>query len=493
LRESGLFAVTLSIFAISFAVLWSTTASLIERWNDTEGKTYTHGYLIVLISAWLIWRDRNRLQIVSPRPFLPALGALGVTSCVWLLSLRSGIQIGHQVLLPVLIWLAIASALGLRIAAISAFSVGYLYFAIPVWGVVNAALQTLTTLIVGWVLHATGVVAVIEGNFIHLPAGTFEVAAGCSGIHFFIVALAIAALYGEIHRDSIKVRIQLLLLAAVIAAATNWIRVYIIVVAGYMTDMQHYLVRVDHYRFGWIVFAVAMSIFVLIARRLPVTDSPEVMRGVSTVEFPQSRIWLAAVAAIGLMAVGPMWNHLTITSVAPYPAQDLLLPVVSSAQSTGPLPSARFNWAPRFHGVDDAVHGRYVTNGHDIEMYTAVYTSQRQGKELVAESNSMLGTERVSISSERNVGEWRELEMRTAVGDELIRYQYRIGATRTTNDLWAQLSYGLRSFAGAPLSRLVALRTDCVPDCEAARQRLEALAQTLNRSEEVSLDEGVRR
>src|SRR5690606_30850662 len=102
---------------------------------------------------------------------------------------RSGIQTGHQVLLPVLIWLAVAGTLGWRAAFVTTFAVGYLYFAIPVWGVVNSLLQSLTTQVVGWLLHLTGVVATIEGNFIHLPVGTFEIAAGCSGIHFFIVAL----------------------------------------------------------------------------------------------------------------------------------------------------------------------------------------------------------------------------------------------------------------------------------------------------------------
>lgn len=484
-------ATGLAVFVAAFAILWPTTASLMERWNDTDGKTYTHGYLIVLISAWLMWRDRHRLQAAASRPFLPALLAVVATSCVWLLSLRSGIQTGHQVLLPVLIWLAVAGALGWRAAFVTTFAIGYLYFAIPVWGVVNSLLQSLTTQVVGWLLHLTGVVATIEGNFIHLPVGTFEIAAGCSGIHFFIVALAIAALYGEIHRDSLKVRIQLLVLAAILAAATNWIRVYIIVVAGYLTDMQHYLVRVEHYRFGWAVFAVTMTIFILIARRLPANE-PAVVQDVRGIELRRSRTWLAAVAALGLMAAGPVWNHLTGSLQAALPSQDQLLPAVASAHSTGPLAPMRFNWAPQFHGADAAVHGRYVTDGHDVEIYTAVYTSQRQGKELVAYDNSILGAERADVLSESNAGDWHELQVRSAVGHELLRFQYQIGAMRTSDDLRAQIAYGLQSFTGTPLSRLIALRTDCVPDCEAARQRLNSLAGALRDGDARVTNEGGR-
>ena len=101
----------------------------------------------------------------------------------------------------------------------------------------------------------------------HLAAGVFEVAGGCSGIHFLIVSLALATLYGEIGRDSLKVRLQLVALAAGLALLTNWLRVYIIIVAGHLTDMQHFLIREGHYNFGWMLFAGMMVVFFLLARR----------------------------------------------------------------------------------------------------------------------------------------------------------------------------------------------------------------------------------
>jgi hypothetical protein len=37
-------------------LFWPTLYSMIEIWDRSE--TYTHGYLIFPISAWLIWRMR---------------------------------------------------------------------------------------------------------------------------------------------------------------------------------------------------------------------------------------------------------------------------------------------------------------------------------------------------------------------------------------------------------------------------------------------------
>ena len=45
---------------------------------------------------------------------------------------------------------------------------------------------------------------------------------------------------------------------AVLSLLANWVRVYVIIEAGYLTNMQHYLVRVSHYWFGWGVFALAL-------------------------------------------------------------------------------------------------------------------------------------------------------------------------------------------------------------------------------------------
>jgi hypothetical protein len=51
--------------------------------------------------------------------------------------------------------------------------------------------------------------------------------------------------------------------------------VFLLVVIGYTTEMQHYFVRVDHYWFGWAIFAVAIAIYFAIARRVR-DDAPGV-------------------------------------------------------------------------------------------------------------------------------------------------------------------------------------------------------------------------
>src|SRR5207248_11559815 len=49
----------------------------------------------------------------------------------------------------------------------------------------------------------TGPEVLIFGETIHIPNGSFVIEEGCSGLHFMIVGLAVAALHGELRPSSI--------------------------------------------------------------------------------------------------------------------------------------------------------------------------------------------------------------------------------------------------------------------------------------------------
>src|SRR5690606_16830265 len=166
---------------------------------------------------------------------------LGGAAVGWVLVVRAGIGIVEWMALPVILILAIWAAFGPAVARRNLFPIGYLYFAIPIWGSVNGLFQSATVVAVRGLLRVVGVPSHFNGNFVEIPAGTFEIAGGCSGLHFVIVALALAALMGEMRGDDWRGRSILLVLAGALAVVTNWIRVFVIIVAGHQTDMQHYL------------------------------------------------------------------------------------------------------------------------------------------------------------------------------------------------------------------------------------------------------------
>jgi exosortase A len=457
-----------------FALLWPTTHSLLLEWENTEKTTYTHGYLIVLISFWLLLRDRGQLGLHKVSPSIPACILLAGASLAWLVALRSGIQIGEHLLLPAMMWLALWGAMGKRVALLGAFALGYLYFAIPLWGSINDLLQSSTVVAVDLLLRVTGVPAYVEGNIVHLAVGTFQIAGGCSGLHYFIVALALAALYGEIHHDRLATRLQLLALATVLALATNWVRVYTIILAGYLTDMQHYLVRVEHYRFGWVVFAVMMAGFFYVARKLPATHREPARTLVDPQSLSSRGVVLRGVA-LSLMAfsIGPLWGAIVPVSAAQVPAAGTLLPVNPGAWS-GPRVANELRWNPVFAGADVQGSGEYRSSGRMVQAFMATYAWQAQAKELIRYDNSIVEDGAEILSSSRiPPGEATELIVADSGGRQsVLWYSYWIDAMQTSSGVTAQLWYGVTSLAKRPVSSVAALRSPCEPDCESARSAL---------------------
>lgn len=474
----GPLVVVAAVVALTLVLFWPTTDSLLEEWRNTATLTYTHGYLIAAICAWLLFRERKALAAIEPRPEYRAALAIAFASVAWLVAYRAGLQLIHQVLMPAIAWLAVWAALGATAAQRCAFAIGFLYFAIPLWSQGNSLLQDATVFAVRMMFGLTSIPVHFVDNVVHIPAGVFEIVGGCSGLHFFIVALALAALYGELNRDPLKVRLFLVALAAVIAMVSNWIRVFTIIVAGHLTDMQHFLIQVDHYYFGWFVFAIAMVLFFAIARRLPLAASPE--SGAQTASAP-SRVKLSGVAAaLAAMIVGPVWSFLAAASDAS--SAPAALPV-DPGDWRGPF-SASSRWQPYYPGADAEQRAEYRREANAVTVYVATYARQRQGKELIGYDNSILGKSSDTVASAASLPDLviKELEVsEPGSATSLVWYQYTIGSRALARDITAQLYYGAASLVSSPVSRIVAMRAECASDCAQARAALTDLLQELSK------------
>lgn len=467
----------MALLAIGLLLFWPTTATLIEQWEDTVRRTYTHGYLIAATTFWLLWRGRGSWAHVRIVPSAVAFAALLAASIAWLVAYHAGLRIVHQVLMPAIIFFAVAACYGLTIARRVSFAFGFFYFAVPLWDALVAPLQSASVFATRQLLRVAGIPAYFSGNTFTMPAGSLEIAGGCSGLHFFVVALAIALLYGEVNRDSWRIRARLAIFAALLAMATNWLRIFIIAVAGHLTDMQHPLVSDEHYSFGWLMFLGAMVVFFLVVRRWPIESSESAPGTTDDGEQGQSAVaWPAVALALGGLLVVPVWlfvddnraSAADVTSVLPAAVPGWL---VSS--------EAHDDWQPVFVGAD-VVHEQTFTHASNaVETFSAVYASQHHGKELLGYKNSVTGKS-LNVKQQAGAADARWLEMAAIDGRGetwLLWYAYRIDEQWYRPGLSLQLGYGVRSLTAAPLSAVVALRTVCAgDDCSAARAVLGEFA-----------------
>ncbi|MET0534961.1 MAG: exosortase A [Steroidobacter sp.] len=467
------------LVVLGFVLFWPTTLSLVEQWEDTVRRTYTHGYLIVALTLWLLWRNRALWARVELRPSVLAFVAVVAAGIVWLIAYRAGVRIAHQALLPAMIFGAFVACYGWAAGRRNLLPFGYLYFAVPLWDALNPLLQSTSTFAVRMLLRTAGIPAYFSGNTFTLPAGSLEIAGGCSGLHFFVVGIAIAVLYGEVNRDSLRTRVKLVVLAAVLAMLTNWIRIFIIAVAAHVTDMQHYLVREEHYSFGWVMFAGTMVIYFLIVRRWPVQPEPATDADATS---PQTGaiVWHGAALALASLLIAPAWLLADDNEVAP---QDLPQVVPMRVANWSTESPARDDWQPVFVGADLIQRAAFSQDTRTVEGFAALYADQHQGKELVGFNNSVLG-ESMTVrrrASSASVRPWMEMEAADWRGKRwLVWYAYRLDRQWYDRTLPLQIQYGVRSLVSAPLSAVAAFRTPCAgDDCSAARAALREFTTSM--------------
>lgn len=467
----------MALFAIGLLSFWPTTASLIEQWEDTARRTYTHGYFIAAIAFWLLWRrssDWNRLPVA---PSIAGFFALIATSIAWLVAYRAGLQVVHQGLLPAIIFFALATCLGAAVARQASFAFAFFYFAVPIWDALIPLLQSASVFATRLLLRVVGIPAYFSGNTFTMPAGSLEIADGCSGLHFFVVALAIALLYGEVNRDSMRTRVKLVIFAAVLAMVTNWLRIFSIAVAGHLTDMQHPLVSEEHYTFGWMMFVGAMVLFFLVARRWPVQPDEALPESQQAAQKTSAIAWPGAVLACAGLLLAPVWLLVDGNRAS---LNDATRVLPASVPGWSVLEGVHSDWQPVLLGADEQQSRTFAQAPVAVQAFTALYVSQRHGKELLGYDNSVTGA---GLSVKRQAGAagvapWLEMEAVDARGNAwLLWYAYRIDAQWYRPGLPLQLNYGLRSLLSAPLSAVVAVRTSCTgDDCSAARAVLRGFA-----------------
>jgi len=473
--DSGRFArpvLAIALLLGTFVALWPTTLSLAVRWADTVNRAYTHGILVVVLCCFLIWHQRAALEKTALRPsWVGCVSGLAL-GIVWLILLRAGIQIGHQALLPLIAFCAVWAAFGASAMRCLWLPLLYAYFTIPVWDMFNPLLQWLSVFAVRGVLSLIGLPVYFDGLHFQIPAGVFEIAGGCSGLHFFIVGAAIAVFYGELHRDRLATRVKLVALAIAMAMLTDLRRIAIIIVAGHLADMRHYLVSVEHYTFGWAMFAVTMAIYFLIVRRW--TAEALVAAPAATPGTPLAARGVA-LACVTLTLPG-LWQWLDTNRASPdSAARDGLPESVAGWRALAPRDEPR---PAQFANADGSDARTFDADGEPVDVFRAFYLHQEQGRELAGYANRPQGPD---MKERSNVvatdGRWRELKAQSLAGDEwLVWYVYHVGESRYVDALREQLRYGVASLGGNPLSAALVLRTRCMPDCPAARARLARFA-----------------
>ena len=471
-RLGGAGPLLVLVAAVAAWVLWPSLSSLQKTWAAL--RDYEHGYLIVAISAgWLLLVAR-RHWVTPAQPSAAGMGLLAVALLLWLVGFNANSQIVHQLLMPLVVGSAVLAACGWKVSRDALVPVAFLYFAVPIWDSLVPMLQRVSIFATETILAVMGVPAHVSEYTVSIPEGTFQIVEGCSGKRYLIVTLAMAVLAASLNHLPRWRFAGFVAIAGGLALVANWVRIVVVIYAGHVSDMQHYLVAVEHDSLGNVIFVLLLGVVFLLARRLGrdtvVPASPE---AIDLAGRPAVFPWPAIVpfVLLGSFTALLQWR----ADVTPAPCELGNLPVTTGTWQ-GPLPPAPA-WSPRYVDPDSERRASYRSATGSVEIYVNAYSDQRQGRELVFYGNTLLAPGpwqrswplQVQTLASRDAS-LAAFEARAPDGSLwLVAHVYEVGGWTTTRDPLAQLRYGIGSILGPLPAGVVALAAPCDTKCDVAR------------------------
>jgi exosortase A len=360
-------------------------ADMVGIW--LESSTYNHIVLIPPIIAWLVWQRLPELRRLSPSAWPAGVIVVGGGALAWLLGEAGGVALARHLGLVVVLQGLVIACLGKSVARGLAFPIFYALFLVPAGEEIVPVMQGVTAEMCMALLALVGIPAHLEGVFISIPGGYFEVAEACSGVKFLVAMLAYGALVANVCFRSWPRRALFMAAAVAIPVIANGLRAWGTIYVAWHTGSD-FAVGFDHVLYGWIFFAIVIALLMGAGWRFfdrGVDDpwfDPAKLQAEGAKAGSNRALAVVTAGALLIATVPPAWLGALSASTAGGSAAAMVLPQVDGWQRM-PTRGGRA-WRPHFAGAERLTVGRYRDDrGRTVDLAIAYFPRQREGQEIV--------------------------------------------------------------------------------------------------------------
>jgi exosortase D (VPLPA-CTERM-specific) len=447
----ALLAVALAIAAFGNA-LWV----LVNRWYYWE--EYSHGFLIPVVSAWLLWSRREELRASVGQPSWMSLVLIGPAIVLHVVGEYSSIFVFSQIGFILVLFGIVLAIGGYQLLKATFIPIGFLIFAIPLPYFLEAKLTLQLQLISSQlgvdVIRLFQIPVYLEGNVIDLGYYKLQVVEACSGLRYLYPLLSLSFLAAYLFQAPFWQRALIFLSGVPITIGMNGFRIGMV---GVTVDLWGTKMAdsVLHFFEGWIIFIACAAILIaeiyVMARLSGRTFLQVFYLPVSTTKrsnekavAPTSRA--ALVSCVVLIAAGgagiQLISHRAEIIPERTPFADFPQGIGAWHGHTGMLDNA----TEQGLGLTDYILADYSKpGGQPVNLYVAYYNSQRNGyaphsPSVCIPGDGWLITQFDSISYD---GLGTKLPLNRAIIQkgrtrELVYYWFDERGRQIANEYWAK-------------------------------------------------------
>jgi len=247
-----------------FAAFHQGLLELGKIWSNRE--EYSHGWLIPLISAFLLWQDRDRILASAPGPRWPGVVMVAASLVLFVL--------GDLATLYVVVHYAFVGCLwGLFVAWLGVGRLRYgwaplllLAFMVPLppflYNRLSGFLQLISSALGVEFIRLCGISVFLEGNVIDLGSYQLQVVEACNGLRYLFPLMSFGFVCAYLFQAPLWQRLLVFLSTGPITVLMNSFRIGVIGVLvehwgtamaeGFLHDFE-----------GWVIFMACVAILFL--------------------------------------------------------------------------------------------------------------------------------------------------------------------------------------------------------------------------------------
>ena len=466
------------LFIAMLAVALCYSASITTLWKkwvlwdqDLAHALPTLALMFILLA---IHNFATTVTTVAKTPwYWVQISALFSCSLLWYFFESLSISLPAYFLIICILCLFISTCLSTKVMLAALPYIGLTLFTIPVWSELTGILVDLSSTMVGYAVKLSNLTALLDGNNIFLPSGAIYIADGCSGLRYLTIALLMGYTMILINHYRLPGAVITIGLAIILGLAANWLRIYLLVLIGYHTEMQSSLMH-DHETFGWVVFACILIPSIYFA---PV---PKQVAS-AAINIPTRPSFLPLIPLV----FGPVLLHFSpepTPDVQPLNLQHLDTYSINGPKSVGASLS-----------IDIPKREQRLISLKEMELQIDLYTQVPKGKkeEIVPYIGRMIDATNWSSGEQQKLttpaGYSFDSGIYKRVGSSariLVTRQYIVGKFQTASYLHAKLLQIIAKATGNSYFGLLIIQINCKNDCNEELSALPPVLDTVGKLQE---------
>jgi exosortase A len=372
-------------------IFWDTAWSAVKTWHASD--TFGHGFFILPVVAFLIWRRRAALARLAPRSNFWGLVPLALFALTWLIGDLTGTLSVQQFALVGMYQALFFVVLGTQATAVIAFALVYLYFAVSFGSFLIPPLQEFTAIFLVRSLQTIGIPVYMDGMTLQIPSGSFLVAEACSGVRYLISTMALGFLAANLMYRDLWRRALFIGLAIVVPVIANGFRAVGIVLLAHISDYK-LAVGADHLIYGLIflslVTALLLALGLTFRERDHKAQTPATATLATATPVPSGQASTMVAAGLAVLVVagagrayGTHAEQRFVSNASPE------IPAIIAREQWRPVTNKE-TWQPLIPAADAQRLQTYAKDEQQVALFLAYYVYQRQGAEVVNQQNDFV-------------------------------------------------------------------------------------------------------